>query len=120
MSTQHSKAAARFLQNAEKAKWHDATFWSVRTKRDNQARQLDEWERLREAASQIKMHTITHLDHYIAQFAEEAEKKSLKEKRAEKQAAKATKKKNSTSESGRVGDRPYARGRSYDPEHYGE
>ena len=47
--------------------------------------------------------------------AEEAEKKSLKEKRA-----KATKKKNSTNESGRVGDRPYARGRSYDPEHYGE
>ena len=52
--------------------------------------------------------------------AEEAEKKPLKEKRAEKQAAKATKKKNSTNESGRVGDRPYARGRSYDPEHYGE
>ena len=51
--------------------------------------------------------------------AEEAEKKTLKEKRAEKQAAKATKKKNSTNESGRVGDRPYARGRSYDPEHYG-
>ena len=46
--------------------------------------------------------------------------KTLKEKRAEKQAAKATKKKNSTNESGRVGDRPYARGRSYDPEHYGE
>ncbi len=52
--------------------------------------------------------------------AEEAEKKSLKEKRAEKQAAKSTKKKNSTSENGRVGDRPYARGRSYDPEHYGD
>ncbi len=52
--------------------------------------------------------------------AEEAEKKSLKEKRAEKQAAKSTKKKKSTSENGRVGDRPYARGRSYDPEHYGE
>ena len=52
--------------------------------------------------------------------AEEAEKKTLKEKRAEKQAAKATKKKNSTNESGRIGDRPYARGRSYDPEHYGE
>ena len=52
--------------------------------------------------------------------AEEAEKKTLKEKRAEKQAAKSTKKKNSTSENGRIGDRPYARGRSYDPEHYGE
>ena len=48
--------------------------------------------------------------------AEEAEKKTLKEK----QAAKSTKKKNSTSENGRIGDRPYARGRSYDPEHYGE
>ena len=45
---------------------------------------------------------------------------SVKEKRAEKQAAKSMKKKNSTNESGRVGDRPYARGRSYDPEHYGE
>ena len=52
--------------------------------------------------------------------AEEAEKKTLKEKRAEKQAAKATKKKNSTNESGRIGDRPYARGRSSDPEHDGE
>ena len=50
--------------------------------------------------------------------AEEAEKKTLKEKRAEKQAAKATKKKNSTNESGRVGDRPYARGRSYSEDHY--
>lgn len=52
--------------------------------------------------------------------AEEAEKKTLKEKRAEKQANKSNKKKNSTNENGRVGDRPYARGRSYDPEHYGE
>lgn len=52
--------------------------------------------------------------------AEEAEKKTLKEKRAEKQASKSAKKKNSTNENGRVGDRPYARGRSYDPEHYGE
>ena len=51
---------------------------------------------------------------------EEAEKKTLKEKRAEKQANKSNKKKNSTNENGRVGDRPYARGRSYDPEHYGE
>ena len=52
--------------------------------------------------------------------AEEAEKKSLKEKRAEKQAAKSNKKKNTTNENGRVGDRPYARGRSFDAEHYGE
>ena len=32
----------------------------------------------------------------------------------------AEKKGGSTTEAGRVGNRPYARGRAYDPEHYGE
>ncbi len=42
-------------------------------------------------------------------------------KPAQKKADKKPEKKGpSTSEAGRVGDRPYARGRSYDPEHYGE
>lgn len=73
MSTQHSKAAEAFLKNATKAQWHDATFWSVRAKRDTQAHTLDEWEELREAASQIKKHTITHLDHYLDEFSKHAE-----------------------------------------------
>lgn len=77
MSTKHSKAAELFLKNADKAKWHDATFWSVRAKRDVQAHQLDEWEALRETASQIKKHTISHLDHYISQFAENAERNGV-------------------------------------------
>ena len=42
MSTKHSKAAGVFLKNIEKSKWHDATFWAVRTKRDVQAQSLDE------------------------------------------------------------------------------
>ena len=62
MSTGHSKAAKEFLKNQTYAKWHDATFWSVRTKRDNMAYGLEEWEQLREKASQIKRHTVTHLD----------------------------------------------------------
>lgn len=45
------------------------------------------------------------------------QKKSLKEKRKETQEAK-TKKKISTNENGRVGDRPYARGRSYQADRY--
>ena len=48
MSTPHSKAAKKFLENQKYATWHDATFWSVRTKRDNMALGLDEWEQLRE------------------------------------------------------------------------
>ena len=73
MSTGHSKAAKEFLKNQTYAKWHDATFWAVRTKRDNMAYGLEEWEQLREKASQIKRHTITHLDEYLEQFATKAE-----------------------------------------------
>ena len=54
MSTGHSIAAKEFLKNQTYAKWHDATFWAVRTKRDNMAYGLDEWEQLREKASAIK------------------------------------------------------------------
>lgn len=77
MSTLHSKAAHRFLENGEKAKWHDATFWSVRVKRDNMAMGLDEWEQLRDAADRIKKHTATHLDKYLEQFAESAERNGV-------------------------------------------
>lgn len=54
---------------------------------------------------------------------QEAEKLSLKEKQRAAQAAKAAKAEKAsraTSEAGRIGERPYARGRSFDPQHYGE
>lgn len=47
-----------------------------------------------------------------------AQKKSLKEKRMEAQEAKSKAKKPSTTEAGRVGERPYARGRSYRADRY--
>ena len=59
----------------------------------------------------------------VAQQQREAEKKSLKEKQKAAQAAKAAKAekaKKATTESGRIGDRPYARGRSFNADHYGE
>ncbi len=77
MSTLHSKAAREFLKNSEKATWHDATFWSVRDKRDSMAMSLDEWERLRDTASAIKRHTVTHLDKYLEQFSESAERNGV-------------------------------------------
>ena len=49
---------------------------------------------------------------------EAARKKSLKEKRQEAQEAKNKSKKPSTTEAGRVGERPYARGRSYRADRY--
>ena len=51
------------------------------------------------------------------------QKQSLKEKRKAAQEAKAVKAKKagtSTTEAGRVGDRPYARGRSYKADRYDE
>lgn len=68
MSTAHTKAAQRFLKDSEKARWQDNTLWGVRTKRDNMAKDLDEWETLRQMASRIKMHTLTHLDEYLERF----------------------------------------------------
>lgn len=78
MSTLHRKAAQKFLKNGENAKWHDATFWSLRDKRDSMAMGLEEWEQLRETASAIKRHTVTHLDKYLEQFTENAEKNGVK------------------------------------------
>ena len=61
MSTLHSEAAQRFNQNKEKTSWHDATFWALRQKRDAMAAGLPEWEDLREHATPITRHPITHL-----------------------------------------------------------
>ena len=68
MSTKHSKAAEKFLRNYDKVTRHDQTFWSVRAKRDVLAYELKEWEQLREAASNIKKHTITHRADYLEEF----------------------------------------------------
>ena len=74
MSTSHSKAAMRFLEDQNYADWHDKTFWGVRTKRDAMVHSLEEWERLREKASQIKRHTLTNIDTNLRRFADAAEK----------------------------------------------
>lgn len=77
MSTLHSEAARRFNENREKTTWHDATFWSLRQKRDAMATRLSEWEDLREHASQIKRHTITHLADYLEMFSAQLESRGV-------------------------------------------
>ena len=77
MATRHSKAAKLFLRNAEKADWHDNTLWGVRAKRDRISQTLPEWETLRELASSIKKHTLSHLDEYLEKFVRNAEKNGV-------------------------------------------
>ena len=77
MSTQHSKAAKAYQQKTEVVERHDKTFFGVRQKRDRMAQALPEWEALREAASQIKKHTVTHLADYLEQFEQQATKNGV-------------------------------------------
>jgi len=77
MSTQHSKAAEVYQQKPEVVAHHDQTFYGVRQKRDRMAQNLPEWEDLREAASQIKKHTITHLADYLELFEQNATKNGV-------------------------------------------
>lgn len=77
MSTQHSKKANEFVKDTAVVDRHDATFWAVRSRRDTMAHEVPEWEELREAASQIKKHTVTHLADYLEMFAENAKRNGV-------------------------------------------
>ena len=77
MATKHSKAAKQFLRNVLRAEWHDNTLWGVRVKRDRMSRTLPEWEQLREMASAIKKHTLSHLGTYLEQFSSNAQRNGV-------------------------------------------
>lgn len=78
MSTLHSENAKAFNQDREKVTWHDQTFWSLRQKRDSLAQELPEWEELRQLASEIKRHTLTHLADYLEEFSSQLESRGVK------------------------------------------
>jgi L-lactate dehydrogenase complex protein LldF len=64
----HPAAAARFISNTTQVRWHDATIWNARGKRDRASQSVPEWEMLRDLASRIKLHTMSRLDEYLEQF----------------------------------------------------
>src|SRR5258708_4849537 len=67
-STEHAPSATEFIADRQRTHWHDGALWFVRAKRDKAAQSLPEWESLREAASQIKAHTVSRLADYLEQF----------------------------------------------------
>jgi L-lactate dehydrogenase complex protein LldF len=64
----HPAAAARFLRDGERARWHDAALWHVRARRDAAVAALPEWEALREEAAAVRRHTLARLGDYLEQF----------------------------------------------------
>ena len=77
MST-HAKAAKKFLMNEARSEWHDKALFAVREKRDKQAYSLPEWEQLRDMASAIKEHTLSHLADYLEEFERKATQNGIK------------------------------------------
>ena len=71
----HADHAAEFIADSERTGWHDQALWFIRAKRDKAAQSVPEWERLREMASQIKLHTLARLPDYLEQFEEQATRK---------------------------------------------
>lgn len=69
----HANQAKEFIRNEARTHWHDEALWHLRQRRDTAAHQINEWESLRETASQIKDHTLAHLGYYLRQFAEQAQ-----------------------------------------------
>ena len=63
-----NEAAGRFIAAPQHEKGHDERLWDLRQKRDKLMRGIPEWEQLRELASGIKEHTLTHLGEYLNQF----------------------------------------------------
>ncbi|WP_413164927.1 lactate utilization protein B [Capilliphycus salinus ALCB114379] len=70
-------AAEQFLQDQKRAQQYDKILWNARLKRDIGAASVPEWEELREIASQIKEHTLTHLADYLEQFEANAKQNGI-------------------------------------------
>jgi L-lactate dehydrogenase complex protein LldF len=64
----HPTAAAAFIADQERTRWHDSAVWSARSRRDKASHSLPEWETLRNIASQVKLHTMSRLDEYLEEF----------------------------------------------------
>ncbi|MGV3585576.1 MAG: lactate utilization protein B [Adhaeribacter sp.] len=76
--TDHAAAAEVFLQDEERANWHDKALWFIREKRDVATKQIPDWELLRETASQIKQNVLGNLDNYLEQFEQNALQNGIK------------------------------------------
>src|SRR5882762_679739 len=63
------------LQDQIHEPMHDRFLWATMQRRHAEAAAMPQWEELREIASKIKEHTLTHLDHYLEEFEANATKR---------------------------------------------
>jgi L-lactate dehydrogenase complex protein LldF len=77
MKKDHAILADKFNADEARVNWHDETLWFVRQKRDRIANTIENWEQLREIASQIKNSVLSNLHDYLLQFEENATKNGI-------------------------------------------
>src|SRR6202045_487828 len=73
-----AKNAATFLDDKTHEQHLDQLLWMMRTRRDEAARRVPEWEQLRDLASAIKEHTLSNLAHYLEMFESRAKANGVK------------------------------------------
>lgn len=66
------KLGEEFIKQREHREMHDRCLWAARMRRDKVASTIPEWEEMRRLASEIKLHTLSNLDHYLELFADNA------------------------------------------------
>lgn len=64
----HSQAAQEFNKDESRVDWHDKAIWHLRQNRDLGVNKIHNWQELREAASEIKLNVLSHLDTYLEEF----------------------------------------------------
>ncbi|NPA55985.1 MAG: lactate utilization protein [Epsilonproteobacteria bacterium] len=71
----HYKLASEFYK--QKGQKHNESLWAIRQKRDKAIKEVDEWEELRQKASDIKDNVINNLQKYIDEFIENAKNNNI-------------------------------------------
>jgi L-lactate dehydrogenase complex protein LldF len=64
----HAEAASEFIADRAHEAFHDKRLWDLRQKRDRMRDEVPEWAELRDLASAIKEHTLSHLARYLEEF----------------------------------------------------
>jgi L-lactate dehydrogenase complex protein LldF len=76
-----ARNALAFLEDKDQtASFHnlfDEGIWALRERRDAAAREVPEWEQLRDLASQIKEHTLSNLGDYLELFEANAQRNGV-------------------------------------------
>lgn len=74
----HARNASLFNQDKSHVAWHDEAIWHVRNQRDLARDEVEDWEVLRDHASEIKEHTLDFLHHYLIEFEKQATRNGWK------------------------------------------